>query len=184
MGRRYTVTSVAVEDPRPEPGRRRHWLRWLLVVLAAILVLLGAVDAGVGWYFSGQILQLDSASYPATVVDVAGPTVTLSRDDNSKRPISWGLDWPGGHAVLDNSAVVDGDHVRRNVLSVTSGSLVKGLHVALDHDVYDGDPMAAVGLPFTPVDVPGPLGTMPAWLVPPSTGGPPDSQRVRPRRPG
>jgi dienelactone hydrolase len=182
MGRRYTVSSLAVEDPRPAPSpdrqRRPHRLRWLLVALAALVVLLGALDAGAGWYFSGQILQLDTASYPTTVVDVTGPTVTLSRDDSSRRPIAWGLDWPGGHAILDDRAVVEGDHVRRNVLSVTSGSLVKGQHVALNHDVYDGDPMSALGLPFTPVDVPGPLGRMPAWLVPPSTSGPPDTERV------
>jgi uncharacterized protein len=141
-------------------------------------VLLVAADAGVGWYFSGQILQLDTSAYPTTVVDVAGPTVTLSRDDSSRRPITWGLDWPGGHAILDGTAMVQGDHVRRNVLAVTSGSLTKGLHVALNHDVYDGDPMGALGLPFTPVDVPGPLGRMPAWLVPPNNSGPPDTQRV------
>ena len=149
-----------------------------MLVLVAVLMLLGAADAGIGWSFSGQILQLDTASYPVTVEEVTGNTVTLSRDDNSRRPIAWGLDWPGGHAILDNSAVVQGDHVRRNLLSVTAGALTKGLHVALDHDVYDGDPMAAAGLPFTPIDVPGPLGKMPAWLVPPSTSGPPDTARV------
>jgi len=174
MHRPYTVSSPGVEDHRPA----RRWRRPLLLALAAVLVLLGAADAGVGWYFSGQILQLDTASYPVKVEEVTGNTVTLSRDDNSRRPIAWGLDWPGGHAILDNSAVVQGDHVRRNILSVTSGSLVKGLHVALNHDVYDGDPMTALGLPFTPIDVPGPLGKMPAWLVPPSTSGPPDTARV------
>jgi uncharacterized protein len=174
MHRPYTVSSLAVEDHRPA----RSALRPLLIVVGALLVLLAAADAGIGWYFSGQILQLDTVTYPNTVVEVTGTTVTLSRDDNSRRPIAWGLDWSGGHAILDTTAVIDGDHVRRHVLSVTSGSLVKGLHVALNHDVYDGDPMTALGLPFTPIDVPGPLGKAPAWLVPPSTSGPPDTTRV------
>jgi uncharacterized protein len=136
----------------------------------AVVLLLVAADAGVGWYFSGQILQLDTSSYPTTVEAVAGQTVTLSRDDNSRRAIPWGLDWPGGHAVLDARVQVDGKHVRRTVVAVTSGSLTKGLHVALNHDIYDGDPQAARSMPFTPVDVPGPLGSMPAWQVPPSAG--------------
>src|SRR5262249_50174031 len=165
MHRTYPVSSHAVEDHRPARAR-------LLIVLAAVLVLVVAADAGIGWDFSRQILQLDTASYPTTVVEVTGNTVTLSSDDNSRRPIAWGLDWPGGHAILDNTAVVQGDHVRRNVLSVTSGALTKGLHVALDHDVYDGDPMAALGLPFTPADISGQLGTRPARPLPPRTNRP------------
>ncbi len=154
-----------MENPRP-PRRARRLRRWLFAALAVVL-LLAVADAGVGWYFSSQILHLDAAVYPTTVEDVSGSTVTLSRDDSSRRPIAWGLDWPGGHAVLDGTARVDGDHVRRTVVAVTAGSLSKGLHVALDHDIYAGDPQSARSLPFTPVDVAGPLGRMPAWLVPP-----------------
>src|SRR5689334_9360414 len=164
MARPYTVSSDAVEDHRPQRAtrRRRRGRRWLIAVLAVVLLLLAA-DVGIGWYFSGQILQLDSSAYPATIENVSGSTVTMSRDDSSRRAIPWGLDWPGGHAVLDAHVQIDGDHVQRTVVAVTSGSLAKGLHAALNHDIYDGDPLSTRSMPFTPVDVPGPLGSMPAW---------------------
>jgi len=168
-----TTPAAQVTSPSPTvdeaPKRRRRYRRWVIGVVAFVL-LLAIADAGAGWYFSNQVLDLDQPSYPVRVLAVEGQTVTLSRDSSTERPIPIGLSWAGGHAVLDGRVRVDGDRVVRNVVDVSSGSLATGLHVGLDTGVYDGDPKAVRSLDFTTVQVPGELGDLPAWFVPSPNG--------------
>lgn len=53
-------------------------------------------------------------------------------------------------------------------LSAVSGYLVAGMKVALDAEVYAGNPRQALGLASTDVSIPDELGGMPAWLIPAS----------------
>jgi pimeloyl-ACP methyl ester carboxylesterase len=163
------VTSPPRTVDQAPKRRRRRYRRWVLGVVALLLVL-AVADAGAGWYFSNQVLDRDQPSYPVQVLAVEGGTVTLSRDSSTERPIPIGLSWNGGHAVLDGRVRVDGDRVVRNVVDVSSGSLTTGLRAGLDYGVYDGDPKSARSLDFTTVQVQGELGDLPAWFVPSPNG--------------
>ncbi len=59
----------------------------------------------------------------------------------------------------------DEDTVTRRLRAV-DGYLAPGMKVAIDPDVYAGNPTAALGLPSSTVPIPDELGPMPAWLVP------------------
>jgi pimeloyl-ACP methyl ester carboxylesterase len=50
------------------------------------------------------------------------------------------------------------------------GTLAEGTKIAMDGDVYAGNPKVALGLPFADVAIPDELGPMPAWLVPAKPG--------------
>jgi pimeloyl-ACP methyl ester carboxylesterase len=166
-----TVASTA-EPTAPSP-RRRRWLRITIVAVLAVVLLSAVATAGVGYYFSGVLLHVDnSMSYPVDVKAVNGDQVTLSRDSDTERPVVQGLWWSGGAALLSAAVSVSGDSVVRTVTSTLHGTLTAGLHAALDVRMYEGDPLTDRGLHFDAVPVPGELGAMPAWYVPPTTGSP------------
>ncbi|HKB50474.1 MAG TPA: alpha/beta hydrolase [Solirubrobacterales bacterium] len=152
-----------------EPGGT-GWLRrnrrWLIGGGFALLALI-AVLAAVSWHFSSAVLVPDRWSWPedVTVEGLAPGRVVLSRSEDTERPGVYGLDWQAGHAIAGAITAQDNDSVTRQLRSV-SGYLPVGRKVAVDADVYAGDPRQALGLPFSDVRIPGELGPMPAWLIP------------------
>lgn len=132
-----------------------------------LVVLILAVGAAVSWYFSSAVLVPDHSNLPANVrVDrVSADHVTLSRSDGTLRPGVYGLDWQAGHAIL-GGVISSNAHTVTRHLSDVRGYLVRGMKVALDSNVYAGDPTQALRLPFHTVDVPDELGPMPAWMIP------------------
>ncbi|MEV0719813.1 hypothetical protein, partial [Asanoa sp. NPDC050611] len=127
--------------------------------------------AGAGYYFSGELLgveHLQELVVRALAVD--GDEVTLSRDDDTAKPIALGLLWPDGGARLTAEVRVDGDTVVRRVDEVVAGELRPGFKVAVDYNVFGTDPKTAFGLDYATVPVAGELGDLPAWLVPPPGG--------------
>ncbi|GIF76775.1 alpha/beta hydrolase [Asanoa siamensis] len=124
--------------------------------------------AAAGYYFSGEVLRVvRTADLLVRVLDMAGDEVTLSRDDDTVKPIPVGLIWPGGTVRLSADVRVEGDAVVRRVVAGGIDGLFPGLMVEVDYNVYGTDPKEAFGLDFSTVPVPGELGDMPAWLVPP-----------------
>lgn len=150
-----------------QPTSIRRWRRARLVVmpLAALLVLVAAILGGVGWYFSDQLLHVTHAQKPYTLhVTAAGVnTVTLQRTRDTARPGTFGLGWPGGHAVVGVILKEDGSSVTRRLTGKMTG-LAAGVSVRLDASVYAGNP-GTLGLRYTDVAVPDPLGPMPAWYL-------------------
>lgn len=158
------VTSPPVVDAGSRlRGRRRAFL-FGGVLLA--LVLLAAL-AVVSWRFSSEVVVPDrSPQRPRATVEAVSPAqVVLSRSDDTLRPGVYGLDWTGGHAILED-AIADDRHTVTRRLSAVRGRLTRGMSVALDANVYAGDPRRALRLPFANVAVPDELGPMPAWLIP------------------
>jgi len=96
---------------------------------------------------------------------VSDNRVVLAREDDSARPGVYGIEWRGGRAIVGAIVAEDSDAVTRHLRGV-EGRLVPGKDVAIDPDVYAGDPTQALGLPSASVEVRGELGAMPAWLVP------------------
>lgn len=135
-----------------------------------------AAGAGASWYFSGEVLEVDHSPWAASVtIDAISPgEVVVNRTKDTLRPGVYGLDWPQGHYGLDRHdghAIVEGvlsstAHTVTRRLRLVRGRPVAGMKVAIDANVYEGNPTETLGLPFASVSVPDELGPMPAWLIP------------------
>jgi pimeloyl-ACP methyl ester carboxylesterase len=138
-------------------------------VAAGAAVVLVALAAGiaVAWHYSSAVLVPSHSDWPTnvTVESVRPGRVALSRTEDTLRPGVYGIEWRGGRAIVGAIIASDDDSVTRRVLEL-NGYLAPGKKVAVEADVYRGDPTQALGLPFSKVQVHGELGPMPAWLVP------------------
>ena len=163
-GAKTTGADDAQQAAAPARGRRR----WPWVVAACVALLVVAVGAGVAvsWHFSDAVLVPDHSPWPENteVLAVSPQRITLARSEDSERPGVYGLDWPGGHAVIGAIEHESGDAVVRRLLS-SRGYLVAGRKVLVESDVYAGNPREALGIPFSTVRVPDELGPMPDWLI-------------------
>lgn len=149
---------------------RRHRRRTILAALAGVLIVV-VVGAAVSWYFASKVLVPDHSNWPqdVTVEGLSPGRIVLSRSEWTRRPGVYGLDWQAGHAIVGEVLGGDAGTVTRR-LSAVSGYLVAGMKVAVDAEVYAGNPRQALGLPYANVNVPDELGPMPAWFIPaPST---------------
>jgi hypothetical protein len=135
--------------------------------IAAVVVL--GIGVALSWHFSSKVVVPDHSDYAEDVsVEAIHPgTIGLENTEESRRPGVYGLDWQAGHAIVGAVIGNDGGTVTRRLRSV-SGYLVPGTRVAIDSKVWRGDPMQALGMHFSEVEVPGELGRMPAWRVGPS----------------
>ncbi len=159
------ITSAA---DTATPAARPWWRRWRpLLSTALALVVLLAASVAVAWHFSSAVLVPDRSDWPAdaTVERLSSHRIVLSRSEATLRPGVYGLLWQGGHAILGEVTSRNGDSVTRH-LRAASGYLRPGMKVAIDADVYVGDPRQALGLPFADVRMPDELGPMPAWSIP------------------
>jgi len=130
------------------------------------VVLTGVGIGGVAWYFSPQALQLapDHPTYSLRVLALRGNTVEVTRTDDTMRPGTYSLQWPaGGRATLGAILSSNQKGVVRRLTGNTQG-LKAGTQVHFDLFVY-GSP-AALHLSYRSINVPDPLGPMPAWYVP------------------
>jgi pimeloyl-ACP methyl ester carboxylesterase len=160
-----TVKAASAARPIPVPKRRR-WPRILVYLLIVLVVLTGAAIGGTSWYFSSQALQLapDQPTYSLRVLALRGNTIEVTRTDDTMRPGTYSLQWTGGGRVALGAIVSSNQQgvVRR--ISGTRQGLRVGSHVHFDFFLY-GSP-AALHLSYRSVNVPDPLGPMPAWYVP------------------
>lgn len=145
----------------------RHVRGWVVLglALAALLVL---VALFAGSLAASSVLLVPKHEPPRTdvaVLAVRTGEVELARTAATARPGEFGLEGAGIHAIVGSVAAQSSDSVTRRLLQ-SSGGLRAGARVAVDTDVFAGDPMQALGFPFQDVSVPGQLGSMPAWLVP------------------
>ncbi len=157
----------------------RAWLRRHARAGAAglALLLIGlALAIAVSWHFSSYALAPDRSPYSERVdiEAVSAKRIVLSRSETSERPGYYGLAWQSGHAIV-GPVEAEGPATVTRKLSGVRGYLVPGTEAGLETNVYAGNPRESRGLPYRPVDVPDPLGPMPAWLIPART-----EQRVPP----
>jgi alpha-beta hydrolase superfamily lysophospholipase len=171
-------------DPtRRGPEARRDSAAALGRAAAGLGVALGTGTLGLlaaGWRCAGDLLDPARAGdpYALEVVAVDGGAVTLPATDDTLRPGRACLQWPGGYGLLGEACERTPAGVRRSLSGRVGAPLAAGVRTRIKRHAYEGDPRTALGLPFEDVAVPGPLGPMPAWLVPAS-----DEDRVLGDRP-
>ncbi|MFI5807379.1 alpha/beta hydrolase [Streptomyces sp. NPDC051561] len=138
------------------------------------LIGIGAAAVAAARYAGDAALRTSPGRPPTgdprvTVHATAPGQVTLTRGLATLRPGMYGLEGDGVHAVVGPvlEAVPHEAHtVVRRLERVTRGSLEPGAKVRLTPFVHSGDPLSALGLDFSHVDVLGELGALPAWFVP------------------
>lgn len=134
-------------------------------LLLAPVVLVTTAIASLGSFVASQMTVVRrKARYPSRIVSVDGDQVTLKRDRGTERVGTYGLAFPGGHAVVGEVTGGTASTVVRPLVRVDAGILAPG-PVALDH-VDVGDPRVACSLDFTEVAVRSDVGEIPAWVVP------------------
>ncbi|MBA8929838.1 hypothetical protein BC739_007071 [Kutzneria viridogrisea] len=156
------------------PGvRRGRAPRIVIVSTASALVVVLGLLLGVGWYYSGELLDPAKAvpgygdvSLGATAVNGVS-AVSLQKGGDTANEGLWGLEWPGGFAHLGKVLSQDDTKVVRElVLGTAPPSDTK---VRMTPAMWPSDPKAALGLDFQEVRVQSELGAMPAWYTPGSS---------------
>jgi uncharacterized protein len=157
-----------VDAPGETPSWPRRHRRGIAFAVLGLVIALVAAGAAVSWHFSSAVLVPDRSGWPpdATVEALSPGQVVLSRSPGTLRPGVYGLLWQGGNAIAGEVVRSDADTVTRRLRAVHGYLLRPGMKVALDTDVYAGNPRQTLGLPFENVSIPDELGPMPAWLIP------------------
>ncbi|MCU1490883.1 MAG: secreted protein [Acidimicrobiaceae bacterium] len=140
---------------------RRHPLALVLGPLAGSGALFGAVVAVLA---RRAVAVRDRPRYRRRLLAVGEDEVVLARDLETERPGTYGLAWPGGHGVVGPPVHLDDGTVVRPLVELHWGTPLPG-RAAMDH-VHVGDPRSSFGLDFEDIALPGPVGDLPAWVVP------------------
>lgn len=161
-------------------------MRLRTAAIAATTVLgAGAAAVAAGRYAAGAALRPGRPSRSAgrgalpagfggpslTVHDTGDGRIALTRSLTAQLPGTYGLIGRGCHAVVGpllegESAISRADTVVRRLERVTQGELSPGTKVWLTPQVRTGGPGDALGVEHSWIEVPGELGTLPAWFAP------------------
>ena len=145
----------------------RRIVRVALVMLLVIILLGGVAIGGLSFYFSNAILQVVHylPTYSLAVTGVSASTVTLQRTSDTQAPGEFEIEWHGGQAIVGSIISSDASTVTRRLLQ-TTGPLSHSTLTYWTRIVYSGKLKDDLGLVINDVQVPDPLGAMPAWFVP------------------
>jgi pimeloyl-ACP methyl ester carboxylesterase len=155
---------------RPQPPSRRRRKRWMFAAAAMLITLLlvAGLTVGFAWYLTSRLVAVTHVhdTYPLQVlaVDAKDATVTLTAGPDAAEPGSFRLAWPGGYAIAGPVTASGNGFVTRRISDVT-GHVTIGQQAGIEPGRYTGDPMMALGIHYGTVNVPTPLGGMPAWQI-------------------
>ena len=141
--------------------------KFLARALAAVLVLALLGLGGVGWYYAGEILNVERPSEPTRdieVLEVGRRTVTLVRNAETAQPGRWGVDAPEAYAQVGRIVGSDDESVTRAFTPIF-GTLQRGDLIDIDGYAYPGDPERAFDFDVSQVQIQAPLGNQPAWVA-------------------
>ena len=156
------------EDPlQPSKRRRKRWMFAAVAMLIALLLVAG-LTVGFAWYLTSRLVAVTHVhdTYPLRVLAVGTreATVTLTAGPDAAEPGSFRLAWPGGYGIVGPVIASGNGFVIRRISDVT-GHLTVSQQAGIEPGRYVGDPMTALGIHYTTVGVPTPLGKMPAWQI-------------------
>jgi alpha-beta hydrolase superfamily lysophospholipase len=149
-------------------ARVRRWpVGRVLLVVSGLLVLLVVGIGAASWLLASLLINPhhDLVRRDVTVLALRPGAIVLSRETATERPGTYGLDWPGGRAIVGSPLASGSGSVTRRLISLR-GRLTRGTKVGVDPDVWQGNPWSTLAIPFRPIHYPDPLGPMPGWFVP------------------
>jgi uncharacterized protein len=163
-----TNTSPVDDPPHRNRARRRFFtVKKLLLTLFILLLLFVFTSGGISLYFSNVLLNIshEPPSYPLLVSGVTTKTVTIPRTTDTVRAGTFGIDWSQGSAIVGQVVSSSNTTVTRQLIRSTA-PLTENTMVEWNTSVYIGALANTLGLHISNVNVPDPLGPMPAWFVP------------------
>ncbi len=162
---RTSRISNPTSSSRKRP--RRRIVRIVLALLLLLLLLSAAAIGGASIYFSNTILAVThyTPTYTLAVTDAGAKTVTVQSNAYTLIPGVFEIEWPAGQAIVGAILSSNASTVTRQLLQ-TTGPLARGTLTFWTRNVYSGTIKNSLGLAITDVQVPDPLGAMPAWYVP------------------
>lgn len=149
-----------------EPERRRRWPKVIAWSLIPLVLLLAAAAAGVGWYYSNEILTVARSdhAYDVEVVDVRDGAVVLAGEDVDHPQIT-GLEWEGGYARLLGGAETTADGVLRE-FEPFPDTPERGVRARLDFYAVPDELASVLEIGAEHVTFDAPLGELDATFVP------------------
>jgi uncharacterized protein len=142
-----------------------------VTVLLVVVLLVVGLGAG-GWYYTDQLLPAprpEDPDYDTEVVasDEAAGTVTVAADADDLVDLARVGFWTST-STLDLGEITesDADTVTRTATLLDGDWPVAGELGTAAVTTFRGDPTSALGLDHADVEVSGPDGVLPAWLVP------------------
>ncbi|HLH60673.1 MAG TPA: prolyl oligopeptidase family serine peptidase [Ktedonobacteraceae bacterium] len=160
MKESYKPASPVQKSPQ------RRTLKIVLIVLLVLVFLAALLIGGVSFYFSNAILEAIhyTPTYTVAVIAIDTKTITLQRNSSTLAPGVFEIEWPAGEAIIGPILSSNASTVTRQFLQTTD-PLTPGTKVYWNRRVYADKFMDSLGLKITSVQVPDPLGPMPAWYV-------------------
>lgn len=155
-----------------------RWVRWVVGVASALVVVLVVFHLAGGWYFANVLRDdaLDGENrraelVPEYTVDVvavdAGQIALDPRDSgNVRRPGVWGIAWPEGYGLATDVIDDSPDAVTRRFELVTGTAPAAGSQVEVQSRAFPDDPDVVLGTAPEVIQVPGPLGDYESWYFP------------------
>jgi uncharacterized protein len=161
-----TTVSTGAAPGKKRFARRLLTRKTLLLTLLTLLLLAAVALGGVSVYFSNMILQVIHylPAYSINVTAVGTNTVTFQRTSDTLAAGEFEIEWPAGQAIVGSILSSDTSVVTRQLLQTTS-PLAPHTLIYWTRNVYAGKLQESLGLTIKDVQVPDPLGTMPAWFV-------------------
>ncbi len=157
--------SAGITLPNKKKSRRRV-VNIVMAVLLLLLLLITITIGGISVYFSNAILEVIhyTPTYTLAVTAADSQTVTLQRTVDTLSPGVFEIEWPTGQAIVGPILSSTASTVTRQLLK-TTGPLTPGTKTYWTRNVYAGALKDSLGLTISTVQVPDPLGAMPAWYV-------------------
>ncbi|GAC1373828.1 MAG: hypothetical protein NVS2B12_19560 [Ktedonobacteraceae bacterium] len=153
------------------PTKRRKFrlfsLQGLLLILFLLLLLGGVLYGGIGFYYANVLLTpvRQPAPYDLEATNVSARALTVPLNQDTRQPGTFGITWASGEAIVGAIISRDANTVTRQLLQTTA-PLSSHTRVAWNKRVYENRLRDTLGLKISTVQVPDPLGAMPAWYVP------------------
>jgi uncharacterized protein len=140
----------------------------LVVVLVVLLVLVVALGYA-GYIFSNQLLLPNhDRDFTVEVTDVTAHSVTLSRTHDTEQRGMFGIGWHGGQdAAIVGDVISEARHTVTRQLQQTTAPLLDHTMVEFRREVFLNTTLrSTLGLTIDTIQIPGPLGSLPALSVP------------------
>lgn len=145
--------------------------KWLIIIVAVLLVLLIGGYVAIGWHFSNKLLVVKPQviEYDQTVLTASNGKYTLTGSAYDIDGVVGGIRPDGSFIGIFSqpSTKFDVNQSSTRQLSQPKGSLPKaGDKVSLQGNIWTTDPKQALDINFETIKYDSPVGALEAWVIP------------------